>query len=301
MTFTISAPPHRKSGKPVKNVMWAKALALVPVSLVSIYFFGVPALGILVAGVLSALATEFVIQKAFNQKLTVADGHVVFIGLLLSLLIPPEAPIWIPIIGSAFAVSIGKHAFGGIGSYVFNPVLVAWVFLTLAWTSLMTPVSVPQLGALSNLLIENGAGFLVGVSPIALLTGALLIATRYMEWRVPVAYFFTTILLALILGDSLSFVITGVFLLGVLFIATDSATSPVTKSGRVIYGVLCGVLTVVYGYFGDYVYGTLYGIFLANCVASFIDNSTLPKPYGSETRMQRIMKRVPFLDRFLEV
>ncbi|MCD4703192.1 MAG: RnfABCDGE type electron transport complex subunit D [Methanosarcinaceae archaeon] len=298
MTFTISAPPHRKDEITFKKINWSKMAALLPVILISIYFFGIPALGIILAGVLSAIVFEVAIQKVFNQKISIADGHAIMIGLMVALIVPPEVPIWIPMAGSLFAIAIGKHIFGGIGSYVFNPVLAAWVFLNLAWGSIMTPVSFPQLGAISNLVLENGAGLLIGVSPIALLGGLVLIYLKYVEWRIPLSYFMTTMVLALLVGDNLSHVITGAFLFGVLFIATDMATSPVTKNGRVVYGILCGILTVIYGHFDNYVYAAFYGVFLANCVSSFIENVTLPRPFGTESYLQNkyrsIMKKIPF-------
>jgi electron transport complex protein RnfD len=305
MTFTISAPPHKKENITFKKIMWAKVLALMPVVLLSVYLFGLPAIGLVAASIFAAVATEAAIQKAFGQKITVADGHAVLIGLMVAMIIPPEVPLWIPMIGTVFAVGIGKHAFGGIGSYVFNPVLAAWLFLSLAWGSIMAPASYPQTSALFELVLENGAGVMAGVSPFfILLVGAVLIFRRYIEWRIPVAFFVTTVLLAFLLGDSLSYVVLGVVVFGVLFIATDTSTSPTTKNGRVIYGIICGVLVVVYGHFANYVDGTFYGLFLANCVASLIDNSTLPASYGTETFLQRkyrsIVSKMPFKDR-LEV
>ncbi len=298
MAFTISAPPHRKDEITFKKINWSKMFALLPVTLISIYFFGVPALGIILAGVFSAIVVEVAIQKAFYQKISITDGHAIMIGLMVALIVPPEVPIWVPMVGSLFAIAIGKHIFGGIGSYVFNPVLAAWVFLSLAWGSIMTPVSFPQLGAISNLMLENGAGLLIGVSPIALLGGVVLIYLKYMEWRIPLSYFVTTVVLATLIGDNLSYVITGAFLFGVLFLATDTATSPVTKKGRMVYGVVCGILTVIYGHFDNYVYATFYGLFLANCVSSFIENSTLPRPFGAESYLQnkyrRVIEKIPF-------
>jgi electron transport complex protein RnfD len=217
---------------------------------------------------------------------------------MIALIVPPEAPIWIPVVGSIFAVAIAKHAFGGLGSSIFNPVLAAWIFLSLSWGSLMQPVSFPMSEGLSDLIFENGAGLLIGVSPIALIGGVFLIYHRYIEWRIPLFYFLTTIVLAIFVGDSLSYVITGAFIFGVLFLATDTPSSPVTKNGRVIYGILCGVLTVVYGHFDNYINATFYGIFLANCVASFIENKTLPGSYAEESFFQRtynrIIKMIPF-------
>ncbi len=282
MTLTISAPPHKVKGITVNKIMWGKVLALVPVSLVAIYFFGFPALGILLASVITAVATEAGIQKVFNQEITIADGHAVLIGLMLALVLPYDAPIWIAVIGSFFAIAIVKHAYGGIGSYMFNPVLVSWVFLNLSWTSIMTTKSTPHIIALTDLILENGAGFLVGVSPIALIGGVVLILMRYIEWRVPLSYLITTLLLVFLLKDDLSYVITGAYLFGVLFIATDSATIPITKKGRIIYGIVCGVLTVLYGYYASYVTGTFYALMLANCIAPYIEIKTLPKPFGGD-------------------
>lgn len=282
MTLTISAPPHRVMGVTVNKIMWGKVLALVPVSLVAIYFFGLPAFGILFASVITAVATEAGIQKIFNQESTIADGHAVLIGLMLALILPYDVPIWIVVVGSFFAIAIVKHAYGGIGSYMFNPVLVSWVFLNLSWTSIMTTKSTPHIVALTDLILENGAGFLVGVSPIALIGGVVLILMRYVEWRVPLSYFVTTLLLVFLLKDDLSYVITGAYLFGVLFIATDSVTMPITKKGRIIYGIACGVLTVIYGYYASYVTGTFYALMLANCIVPYIELKTLPKPFGGD-------------------
>ncbi|MGM0771470.1 MAG: Rnf electron transport complex subunit RnfD [Halobacteriota archaeon] len=305
MTFTISAPPHRKEAISFKKIMWAKIIALLPVFLLSVYLFGIPAIGLVLASILAAVVTEFTIQKAFGQKITIGDGNAILIGLMVAMVIPPEAPLWIPMIGSVFAIGIGKHAFGGIGSYVFNPVLAAWVFLSLAWWTIMSPYSYPQTTALSDLIVETGAGHIAGVSPLALLIpGCILILLRYIEWRVPVSFFVTTILLSVLVGDSLSYVVLGVVLFGIFFLATDTASSPVTKSGRVIYGIVCGILVVIYGHFANYVDAIFYGLFLANCVSSMIDNNTLPGSYGTETYLQRkyrlILSKVPFKDR-LEV
>ncbi len=280
MTFTISAPPYKKMGVTVQKIMLSKVFALIPVILISIYMFGLPALGIVLVSVLAAVATEAGIQKAFDQKITIGDGHAVFIGITLALILPPDVPLWLPAVGSFFAVAVVKHAFGGIGSYVFNPTLGAWIFLTLAWTQIMTPVSTPHIGQLSDLILENGAGFLIGVSPLALIGGVYLMYKKYIDWRVPLSYFVTAVLLVILLKDDISYLITGAFLFGVMFLASDMATSPVTKKGRIIYGIVCGILTVLYGYFANYVFAVFYGIFLANCLSPLIENNTLPKPFG---------------------
>ncbi|MDI3540038.1 MAG: H+/Na+-translocating ferredoxin:NAD+ oxidoreductase subunit [Methanolobus sp.] len=328
MGYTISAPPHIKSGISFRSINTAKILALIPVSLASVYFFGIPALAIILAAVLAAVITEFGIQKIFKQDVTIKDGHAALIGLMFALLTPPEAPIWIPVVGAFLAISIGKHAFGGIGSYIFNPVLVAWVFARSSWGGYMTPVSIPNMGQLSDLLLEKGAGLLVDVSPILILVGGVyLVYKKYVEWRVPLVFavtvfffnqtiaffsavislvqegvlnplmYLATIFTFLRVTDELSYVMVGVVFFGILFLSTDSPTSPVTKNGRLIYGLACGLLVSVYGYFGNYVDGTLYGIFLANAIAAYIETKTLPAMYGRESLLERsyrrVVKRIP--------
>ncbi len=281
-TFTVSPPPHRRSKISIKTLMWGRVAALVPISLAAIYFFGFAALGNIAASILGAVIIEFAIEKAFKYELTILDGNAVYIGLLLALICPPTLPAWMIFLAAMFAVGIGKHAFGGIGSYVFHPALAAWVFLSLSWAQDMLPGTTPITSSFSDMMLETGAGFLGEVSPIlVLLTGVALIAMKLVEWRIPVTYFLTTVILATLLGDPLSYVITGTFLLGVLFFATETVTTPVTKNGRIIYGILCGVLTVLYGYFsGNYVWGTLYALLLSNAIAPYIEVNTLPKPVG---------------------
>lgn len=282
MTFTISPPPHIKEGVSVKSLMWSRFIVLLPVCLASIYLFGTPAIVNLLAGVLGAVFIELAIEKTFKQKVTISDGNAAYLGLLIALMVPPSVPFWIPFIASVFGVGVVKHAFGGLGSYMFHPALAAWVFLKLSWGStFMVPASIPQLGGLSDLILEKGAGFLVDASPIAMIGVLYLIARKYIEWRIPFTYLLTTVVLVILLGDPLSYVFTGSFLLGVFFIATETSTSPITRSGRIFYGIACGFLTVIYGYYtGNYIEGTFYGLLLANAISPLIERSTLPKPFG---------------------
>jgi len=283
MRLTISAPPHIRENISLASINWGKVVALLPISLAAVYFFGLHALAIIVASIASAVITEAAIQIIFKQPLTIGNGNAAFVGLLLALIIPPEVPLWIPVIGSFFAMALVVHGFGGIGSYFFNPVLASWVFLTMAWWSLMKPVSTAHIGTFSDLLLDSGAGIMAEVSPIALLAGVALIAARYVEWRIPISYAVTTLVLATVLHEDLSYVLTGAFVLATLFIVTDTPTSPVTKKGRIIYGITAGVFTVIYGYYSNYALGVMYAIFFANCLTAFIEKHTMPKPFGGSS------------------
>lgn len=279
MKLAVSHPPHVKLNDTISSINWTKIAVLFPVSLISVYVFGLYALAVILVSVLAAVLTEAVIQKVQKQELTIKDGDTALIGLILALLLPPTVPLWIPAIGAFFAVALVKHAFGGLGSTLFNPAIAGLVFLNMSWTGLLASESVPHLTQYSDLILELGAGRLVEVSPIALIGVLYLIHKKYIEWRIPLSYLLTTIVLAVVLGEDLSYVITGLLLLSVFILATDSTTSPVTKNGRIIYGIMCGALTIMYGYFSyNYGLGAVYTVFFANAVSPFIEKNTYPKP-----------------------
>ncbi|MBW6519230.1 MAG: RnfABCDGE type electron transport complex subunit D [ANME-2 cluster archaeon] len=279
MKLAVSHPPHIKCNVTIASINVTKIAVLVPVSLISMYVFGVYALAVILASVLAAILTEVAIQKFQKQELTIHDGDAALIGLILALMLPPTVPLWIPVMGAFFAVALVKHAFGGLGSTLFNPAIAALVFLNMSWTALLAVDSVPHITQYSDLILELGAGRLVEVSPIALIGVLYLIRRKYIDWRISLSYLLTTIVLAVVLGEALSYVITGLLLLSVFFLATDPTTSPVTKDGRIVYGIMCGILTIMYGYFSyNYGLGAVYTVFFANAVSPFIEKNTYPKP-----------------------
>jgi electron transport complex protein RnfD len=280
MKLTVSNPPHIKQGVTVATIMWSKIVILVAVSLMATIVFGLSALAMILVSTIAAVLTETGIQKLSKQELTVKDGDAISTGILIGLLMPPTVPLWIPVIGSFFGVALVKHAFGGLGANLFNPAIAAWVFMNMSWTTLTVSGSVPHIGQYSDLVLEYGAGRLAEVSPLVFLIGGVyLLHKKYIDWRVPSSYLLTTIIVALMIGEDLSYVITGMLFLGVFILATETATSPITKNGRFIYGSLCGVLTVIYGFFSfNYVVAVLFAIFFANAVSPFIEKNTYPRP-----------------------
>jgi electron transport complex protein RnfD len=296
MKLTVSHPSHIREGVTIKNIMWSKVVILALVSLLAVVMYarssitlGLSALGLVLVSVLSAVLTEAGIQKFTKQELTIKDGDAVLIGLIMALLLPPVIKLWIPVLGAFFAVALVKHGFGGLGSTLFNPAIAAWVFMNMSWGTLTGSGSVSHLGnasynlllgRYSDIIIESGAGRLAEVSSVILIIGGLyLIYKKYIDWRMPLFYFVGAIGMAVIVGEELSYVVTGMLFLGMFILVPDPATSPITKNGRIIYGLICGILTVIYGYLTyNYIVAVLYTVFFANAISPFIEKSTLPKP-----------------------
>ncbi|MCD4846537.1 MAG: RnfABCDGE type electron transport complex subunit D [Methanosarcinales archaeon] len=280
MKLTVSHPSHIREGVTINKIMWSKIAILAVLSLFSAVVFGPEALAVVLVSVLAAVLTETGIQKLTKQELTIKDGDAVLIGLVMALLLPPTVALWIPVVGAFFAVALVKHAFGGLGSTLFNPAIAAWVFMNMSWGTLTGSESIPHISEYTDLFIEYGSGRLGEVSSLILIIGGLyLIYKKYIDWRIPTLYLISTIVMALLIGEELSYVITGMLFLGIFILAPDPTTSPITKKGRFIYGILCGILTVVYGYLTyDYVVAVLYTVFFANAVAPFIEKNTFPKP-----------------------
>lgn len=294
MTFTISPPPHVKSRESVKRVMWGTVAALMAsvsiISIALIYRFGLPGIEIILPGikiilasVIAAVVTEVIIYKAASQPITIDDGNAVLIGLLLALILPLGVPIWIPIIGAAFAIAVPKYIFGRTGTAVFHPTLIGFAFLLAAWPTLMSTTSTPYLGSFLDLFLETGAGRFIEFSPAAvLLGGAFVLYKKYVDWRVALS---ATVLLVLLMpivgmGWQLPYVLTGGYMLGLIFLAADPITTPVTKKGRFIFGTGCAILILIQLHFNAYFTGVCFAILLMNAFGPFIDKHTRPKPIG---------------------
>ncbi|MDD2666557.1 MAG: RnfABCDGE type electron transport complex subunit D [Methanocellales archaeon] len=278
MKLIVSAPPHIKDDVSIERIMWGMVIALLPVTLIALYVFGLSALYIALICVLTAALTEAILQKMSDKRITIKDGNAVLIGLLLALLLPPNIPLWIPIVGVIIAMVFGKHAFGGLGHTIFNPSLVGVAFLMISWPALMTPASTPRFGVSLPYILEYGATRLADASPLAMIGALYLLYKRYIDWRIPLSFIAIVALSALLLRIDLSSIFTGVLILGVFFLATDHSTTPVTKIGRFIFGAGCGALIIIYGQFGSYFEGICYSILLMNCFTALIDKYTAPNP-----------------------
>lgn len=296
--LTISSNPHIKDRDNVNKVIWCVVLALLPAAAAGIYFFGINALLTILLSVSSAVVTELIIQKLSGKDITVKDGSAVLTGLLLALILSPLVPWWIPILGSVFAIAIGKEIFGGLGHNIFNPALAGRAFLVASWPALMTVWLIPDgvtgatpLGLLKlqgiktgylQLFLGNIGGCIGETSAVALLIGAaFLFYKKVIDWRIPSAYIGTVFILALIFGqDPIFHVLAGGLLIGAFFMATDYVTSPITRNGKLIFGFGCGFLTIILRLFSGYPEGVMFSILLMNAATPLIERFTRPKPFG---------------------
>ena len=295
----VSASPHVKSKETVNSIMWLVVLALVPAMIAGVVFFGARALLVILFSTLSAVLTEYIIQKLTKKDITIKDGSSALTGVLLALVIPPSVPLWVPIVGSAFAIAIAKHAFGGLGFNIFNPALAGRAFLVASWPLLMTTwlltdgaTGATPLGTLamtgingfsySQLFLGNIGGSLGETSALAILLGAaFLLYKKIIDWRIPVSYLGTVaVLMILLRQDPLFHLLVGGLMLGAFFMATDYVTTPITAKGRIIFGIGCGVLVVLIRIFGSLPEGVAFSILLMNAFTPMIDRYTKTKPFG---------------------
>lgn len=305
----VSVSPHLHKGESVSRIMWMVLISLVPAGIAGVFIFGVKTLWVIALGVASALLTELILQRLTKRKVSVLDGSAVITGLLLAYNLPPHVPFWIPVIGSFFAIAIGKLIFGGIGQNIFNPALVGRVFLMASWPKHMTAFTKPltvdavasatPLTALKegkamdvtywHLFWGNHGGCIGEVCIFALILGALFLFIRgYISWHIPIAYIFTVGLLTFVFGpkglfsgDWLFHILSGGLILGAFFMATDYVTSPLTHRGQVVFAIGCGLLTVVIRLWGGYPEGVSYAILMMNAATPIIDRYTKNRVYGT--------------------
>jgi electron transport complex protein RnfD len=308
--LVVSVSPHLHKDESISKIMWMVVISLIPAGVAGVFIFGKTALWVIILCIISALVTEAVLEILSKRKVTVLDGSAVITGLLLAYNLPPKVPFWLPIIGSFFAIAIGKQVFGGLGQNIFNPALAARVFLMASWPKYMTTFTAPlnfdaitsatPLAAIKegkvlehlsylDLFLGKRAGCIGEVCILALLLGAILLFMKgYISWHIPITYITTVGLFSYIFGprglftgDWLFHILSGGLILGAFFMATDYVTSPLTRRGQVIFGIGCGIITAIIRLWGGYPEGVSYAILMMNAATPIIDRYTKSRVYGT--------------------
>lgn len=305
--YTMSSSPHVRSSETTRRIMIDALIALLPATACGIYFFGLNALLVVLVSVVVAVGAEAGSQAIMRRKITAFDGSAAITGLLVALNLPPSVPLWIPVVGSVFAIAIVKQAFGGIGSNFLNPALAARAFLVVSWPAIMTTWTMPvdavstatPLAALKeggamlspylDMAVGNIGGCIGETSAIALILGGLyLVARRVINPTIPVVYIGTVALFTfvagpegLFTGDALYHILAGGLMLGAIYMATDYTTSPMSAKGKIVFALGCGIITSVIRLWGGYPEGVSYSILLMNLAVPLIDKAFKPKRFGA--------------------
>ena len=308
--LNISSSPHIRSKVTSGKIMLYVLIALLPASAFGVYNFGLPALGMLITTTVSAVLTEYIYEKLMHKKITINDFSAAVTGLLLGLNMPASAPLWMGALGSVFSILVVKQLFGGLGQNFMNPALAARCFLLISFTGQMTsfaydgvtgptPLAYIKEGSMSeinsmDMLLGTIPGTIGETSVIAIIIGAIfLILMGVIDLRIPGTYIVTFVIFIGIFGQ-FSNAEVGLFdpgyitahlcggglMLGAWFMATDYVTSPITKKGQYLYGILLGVLTGLFRLFGGSAEGVSYAIIISNLFVPLIEKITLPKPFG---------------------
>lgn len=315
----VTSSPHIKTEDDTKSLMFDVILALVPALAVAVFTFGLRALTLTAITVISCVIFEWLYCKAVKKETTICDLSAVVTGILIAFNVPVAAPMWMPIIGSAFAIIVVKMLFGGIGKNFMNPALAARAFMLGCWPALMTiwvqphqklplfsnvevtdaistatPLAALKAKSLTNeslldLFFGQHGGVIGETCALALLIGfAYLLIRKIITINIPISYILTVAVLTFLFPMGgvdrvqwmLSQILSGGLLLGAIFMATDYATSPVTPKGQIIFGIGCGLLTVFIRYFGGLPEGVSYSILIMNALVWMIDEKCLPRKFG---------------------
>ncbi len=302
--FRVSSNPHVRAKDTTSRIMLYVVIALLPATLFGVFNFGFHALLLVIITVLTTVLAEYIYDRCMKKKITVTDFSAVVTGLLLALNLPPKAPLWIGVIGGAFAIIVVKMLFGGLGQNFMNPALGARCFLLISFTSIMTnfdcdaytgatPLAAIKAGEGVNVLdmvIGRTAGTIGETSMIAILIGAVfLLVMKVIDLKVPASYLISFVVFLLLFsgrGFDVEYLVSqlagGGLMLGAFFMATDYVTRPITDKGQYVFGVFLGIMTGIFRLFGPSAEGVSYAIILGNLLVPLIENVTRPTAFGKK-------------------
>ena len=315
--LTVASSPHVHSPVTTRTIMRDVLIALTPALIGSIYFFGLRALMVTLVSVAACVFFEWAYCKLMKMNCKTYDLSAVVTGVLLAFVCPPTIPYWMIVLGALFAIGLVKMLFGGIGKNIVNPALAGRAFM-FSWPVAMstwvkvgfenaaglldttdavtaaTPLANMHQGlmpedSILDMFLGNVGGCIGETSALLLLIGFIyLLARKVITARIPLAYIGTVAVLAFLFpmgNDRITWMAAQLFggglMLGAIFMATDYVTSPVTKLGQIVYGIGCGVLTILIRYFGGYNEGVSYAILVMNCCVVLLDRIGRPTKFGA--------------------
>ena len=319
MQLNCNTSPHLRGPYRTSRIMLDVIIALMPTLVMGVIFQGFRALMVVVVSILTAVITEGLYRLAVKKYFTLDDFSAIVTGLLLALTLPATVPYYVVIIGSAFAILIVKALSGGLGENIFNPALAGRAFLMLFWPvyitrfasvgyhapvfgsvdiiSSATPLhsmampAIPDV-SLFDLFIGHVGGTIGETSALALLIGgAYLLIRHVITIRIPLSYLGSVALVTLIFNktDANPFVwmsyqlLSGGVMVAAIFMATDYVTSPTTSIGQILFGIGCGVLTVIFRYTGLFPEGVTYAVLIMNALVWILERFTRPRIYGNKS------------------
>lgn len=300
----IEPSPHIKSSMTTQKIMLCVIIAMLPALVASVIIFGLRALLMTVICCAACVLFEWVTRKIMKRENTIGDLSAIVTGMLLSFNLPVTLPFYMAVIGCFVAIVIVKQFFGGIGQNFANPAITGRIVLMLSFTSYMTSwaepfyyqkggeiitTSTPLAGGeakLLDLFLGTTGGSLGETCALALLIGGVfLVAMRIISPATPLCFIGTVFLLSLVgSGDVMTAtaaILSGGVMLGAIFMATDYATTPLTLPGKIIFGIGCGLITMLIRSFGTMPEGVSYSILLMNILTPIIDRLTVPKAFGA--------------------
>lgn len=300
-----SVSPHFHGQRTTRTIMLDVIIALVPAVIASVIFFGLRSLLVLTDCVAVCVASEWVFEKLCKKENTVGDLSAVVTGVILALNLPVDVPLWQAALGGVIAIVVVKQLFGGIGQNFANPAATARIILMTAFSGTMTSWALPQafnmlpdattgatplaliakgetaaLPSYLDMFLGNTGGCIGETSALALILGGIYLIVRgVITWHTPVAFIGTVALMSLVCGqDVLAQVLSGGLMIAAFFMATDYSSTPATKAGKIVFGVGCGLITILIRFWGNFPEGVSFSLLIMNILTPYIEKLTRAKP-----------------------
>lgn len=307
----VSSSPHVRSEASTQRIMLDVIIALLPTTVAGILLFGLGALTVVLACVCTAIISEFLFNLITKRKQSVSDLSAVVTGLILALNLHANVRIWQCIVGTVFAIVVVKCLFGGLGCNFANPAATGRIFMFLCFASSVgggavptimkdgilatgaTPLDAMEAGAalpsLLDMLLGVRGGAIGETCILAIVIGFVYLVIRgVIKIELPLIYVGTVFVLSLIITNdpvySVYQILAGGLVFASVFMITDYVTTPITRSGRMIFAVGCGIITVLIRFFGTYPEGVSFSILLMNILSPYIEKWTMKKPLGGNAK-----------------